>query len=721
MTLNSNHLNLEHKIKMKIALAQMEVIPGQPQKNITTMLRMIAEAKQQQVDLIAFPEMCISGYLVGDKFLEDAFCTDLMEYDEVLRKASEGTGRDEEMGIAIAYGNIFVERAKDGLSIHKNELSIHKIGYHPNKDGRSRKYNAVRIFQNGKAAQRADKNRQNSKHEIPNKQTIIPDGVQPKTLLPNYRFFDDERYFFSTEDIAKDYGISLQELLQPFMIKVNGREIPIGFEVCEDLWCEDYRKDGKAQNVTKMLLDNGAEYIINISASPWTFGKNNSRDKRMAFLKQDCGEKFVPFFYVNCTGAQNNGKNIVTFDGGSTVYDANAQPVALSKAAYQEELMIVDTEKISGISGISGAQISGTSRIEKRYIAQKMDALVAGIRHLKNIHGSEQEPKFLLGMSGGVDSSVAAALLTLAVGKDKVLGINMPTQFNSEATKSAAKHVADQLGITYLELPIGDLTAVNEKLLERYTPDSKTKKLNSLQKGNIAAKIRGTNILSNLAALYGALFTNNGNKLEVALGYATLYGDVNGAIAPLADLTKTEVYELGKYLNQVVFGKEIIPAKLFPDQLHRFPKDGIIPSAELEENQIDPMKFGYHDALLMMLTDYQIKTGEDFLQAFIDGKLGNMIEQFLGQIHPVENGFGYQLMERWGVHDAKTFVEDLDWFLPLAARSIFKRVQSPPIIITSKTAYGYDRRESMLSWQPTQAYERLQKEVLAMEKYTPKR
>ncbi|MBI1968885.1 NAD(+) synthase, partial [Candidatus Woesearchaeota archaeon] len=272
---------------MKIALAQMGVVPGQPKKNIETMLRMIGEAKATGAHLLAFPELCVSGYLVGDKFLEDRFCADLMEYDDILRKASQG--------IALAYGNLFVHSDQDG--------------WHPNKDGRSRKYNAVRLFQNGQPIPRL--------RDL----GLLPPGVQPKTLLPDYRFFDDERYFFSVEDVAKDFNVPLKELLQPYLIDVDGEPIPVGFAICEDLWCEDYRCKGQAQNITKMLIENGAQYIVNISASPWTFGKHQARDNRLKFLKQDCGEQFVPFFYVNCTGAQNNGKNIITFDGGSTVYN----------------------------------------------------------------------------------------------------------------------------------------------------------------------------------------------------------------------------------------------------------------------------------------------------------------------------------------------------------------------------------------------------------------
>lgn len=664
---------------MKIALAQMEVVPGRPKKNLETMLNMIETAKHHSVDLIAFPEMCLGGYLVGDKWLDDDFCLNLMKGNEELQKSSEG--------IAIAYGNIFVDnqinaRLKDGK-------------FHPNKDGRSRKYNAVYVFQNGKPVARAPET------------IILPAGVQPKTLLPNYRFFDDERYFFSLEDIAKDFNVSLDGLAQPFLIEVNGKKIPVGFEICEDLWCEDYRRNGEAQNITKILIENGAQYLVNISASPWTFGKNQARDNRIKFLKQESGEDFVPFFYVNCVGAQNNGKNIVTFDGGSTVYNAQGEPIIFDQKAYAQELIEVNTKDLSQ---------EGTSRAEKSYIEQKCEASIRGIKHVKDMQGQEEHPRFILGMSGGVDSAVVAALLTLAVGKDRVLGVNMPTIFNSDQTKQSAAHTAEQLGIAYLNIPIGELADVNEKVLEERDLDGQHRKLNALQKGNVAAKIRGTSILSNLAAKYHALFTNNGNKLEVALGYATLYGDVNGAICPLADLTKTEVFDLARYLNNSVFKREVIPWNVIPDQLYRFTKDQIQPSAELEENQVDPMKFGYHDALLMMMTDYKKRSAEDIMRLYVFGTLDKELEKYLHQ----EEGYGYQLMKRWGVDDQKTFVEDLEWFTRGIQRSVFKRVQAPPIIITSKSSYGYDLRESILPYETSLEEDRLKKQILGGKEYTPK-
>lgn len=655
---------------MKVALAQMEVIAGNPKQNLETMLRMIAQAKQQQVDLIAFPEMCVGGYLVGDKWVEDAFCADLMEFNEVLRKASDG--------IAITYGNICLDDRVEGAA---------GPDHHPNKDGRTRKYNAVYVLQNGKPAERMQD------------ASVLPSGVQPKTLLPNYRVFDDERYFFSLEDVAKDAGVTLESLAQPFLIEVNGKKVPVGFELCEDLWCEDYRVQGKALNPTKMLIDNGAEFIINLSASPWTYGKNAARDRRVQFLKQEAGETFTPFLYVNCTGVQNNGKNLITFDGGSTAYSAAGMPVQLANQEHREELLIVDAGQLG--------ELPLQQRVEKSKIAQKEDAIIAGIRHVQHMVGSAQQPKWVIGLSGGIDSAVVAALLTRAVGADRVLGVNMPTEYNSEKTKQAAAQIAEALGIPYVVVPIGEMVTANVTMLNGANFDGRGRTLTPTQLGNVHAKIRGTSVLSNIAAMYGALFTNNGNKLEVALGYATLYGDVGGAIAPIADLTKTEVVEMAKHLN-AQYGREVIPAAVIPDALFRFRADQIQPSAELEKDQVDPMRFGYHCALLDAFTDYQKKTPTDVMQWYQEGTL----EEHLG--------IPYAMIKRWGIDTPKTFVEDLEWFDRQMQRSVFKRVQSPPIILTSKSAYGYDIRESILPVHTTQAYERLKQQVLSMDTYVPR-
>jgi NAD+ synthase (glutamine-hydrolysing) len=217
---------------------------------------------------------------------------------------------------------------------------------------------------------------------------------------------------------------------------------------------------------------------------------------------------------------------------------------------------------------------------------------------------------------------------------------------------------------------------------------------------NLQAKIRGTSILSNLAAKYNGIFTNNGNKLEIALGYATLYGDVGGERAPIGDLNKIEVVKMAEFMNNKIFKDEVIPCTLFPDRLWRFNANQIQPSAELKEAQVDPMKFIYHDALLDMMTDYQKTSVADIMQLYLDGKLHEKIDYYLADILEGDK-VGLEIMQRWGVDNPAEFVKDLEWFDSTIQKNVFKRIQSPPIIITSKSAYGYDIRESMLPYEPT--------------------
>lgn len=639
-----------------IALAQMDVIPGNPRINVDKMIEMINEAKQKQVDLICFPEMCIGGYLLGDKFLEDTYCEELMSYNDEILAHSDN--------IAICYGNIYVDKNPNG--------------YHPNKDGRSRKYNAAYVVQNGDYVKRLKEN------------DILPKGVQPKTLLPNYRFFDDERYFFSLPDVAMDFDVALNDLLSPFLINIKNQNVPIGVELCEDLWCHDYRCCGEPINITEILIKAGAQKIINLSASPWTFMKNNARDRRVKYLKEN-SNSFVKFYYVNCVGVQNNGKNIITFDGGSTVYNENGDPCILSKTGWQEDLMIID----------NNSSFESKTRKTGNTIQEKYKAILNGLKRSNNVLGLN--PKFVIGLSGGIDSSLVATLLVLAFGKQNVIGVNMPSKYNSPKTKASAQALAKNLGIEYLIMPIEDMVHANTKTLE-----SDGKPLSEFNLENVQAKIRGTAILSNLAAKYKAFFTNNGNKVEIALGYATLYGDWGGAISPIGDLTKTEVVDMCKYINDVIFGEETIPNQLIPDALWRFEKDQIEPTAELKSNQVDPMKFGYHCKLLESFTNYQKKSVEDIMQWYLDGVLHEKL------------GISKKLLIRWGIDVPNEFIKDLEWFHDTIQRNVFKRIQAPPIILTSKSSYGYDIRESILPVLKSKHFNILKSRIAKLDKYPSK-
>ncbi|OGI03618.1 MAG: NAD(+) synthase [Candidatus Margulisbacteria bacterium GWF2_38_17] len=656
---------------MKIALGQIKIIPNNAEKNITRILEMVRQAKEQEVDLIVFPEMAIGGYMLGDDWLRDDVCADLMKYNELIRKESES-------GIAIAFGNIFLD---DKI----NERIGDPDGYHPDEDGRARRYNAVYVYQNGNPVPR-----QNEPLTQNTRKPILPPGITIKTLLPNYRFFDDKRYFHSLLGVAQDSGTAVESLIQPFLISFNGNKIPIGFILCEDMWCREYRKNNQTINPTKILIENGARAIFNLSSSPWTFGKNNARDKRVKHLQDSLNNHKVPFFYVNCTGAQNNGKNIITFDGGTTIYNQQGDPVILSRAPYQEELFVTAIQDIQKKTAVT--------RTEKPKIAQKFDALIEGFRHIKDNMGAKSDPTTIIGLSGGIDSAVSAALAVIAFGKDKVMAVNMPTKYNSSETKTAAAHTAEKLGINYQVIPIDELVNLKIKMLNKTDLDRTGKMLSTLNEENMQSKIRNQ-ILSDLSAKYDGIYTCNGNKVEISTGYYTLDGDGRGAIAPLGDLLKTEVFELALHINQLL-GKEVIPEKLIPDQYGQFGSDKIQPSAELKHTQIDPFKWVYHDAIIEKLTFYFAKNAEDFLEWYIAGSLAKNL------------GIDPKVISVYEVDKPDNFIKDLDWLMKLIHNNRYKRVQSVPIIVTSTTAWGYDRRESLTPFTPTQRYEALRIKIL---------
>lgn len=655
---------------MKIALAQMEVTPGRIDKNVRKIVDMIALARLQDADLVVFPELCVSGYILSDMWVSDSFCDALMDCNKMIAEASAG--------IAVAYGNIYADREV------KRRWNDSKP--HPNKDGRTRKYNAVYVVQNGQPVRRVRES------------MILPKGVHPKTLLPNYRIFDDERYFFSLQDVARDAGVPLQDMAQPFILEANGKTTVVGFEVCEDLWCSDYRSAGEPLNITRLLIENGAELIVNISASPWNYGKNDARDKRIRFLKEQSRGEFVPFLYVNNVGVQNNGKNLVTFDGGTTAYNRDGRPVLMAEKSYMEELIVFDDSVFNK---------APLSRKQEPKIRRKFEAIISGIKHM-SLFKPEREPlQFVIGLSGGIDSAVVACLLTVACGNGNVIGINMPSFHSSGKTKDTARQIADKLKVDLFTVPIDDFVSQHQIFSDFDSIFTPSKAARDLSDENIQAKVRGTSILSNFAGRYNRFFTCNGNKLEIALGYTTLYGDVNGALAPIGDLTKSEVYEMARFLNDEVFREAVIPSSLLPDRLFSFDGRWIVPSPELKEKQIDPIKFGYHCALLEALTDYNRKSPEEILEWYLNGELQERLN------------IGNDLIVRWGMEDPEAFVQDLEWFVSTIQRNTFKRVQAPPIIITSRASYGYDIRESMLNFYATSLYSELKSEVLKLKVYLP--
>jgi len=612
---------------MKIALTQLDVKAGQPKKNVARMLEMIQEAKNNKVDLIAFPEMAVGGYLVGDKWTDDQYCRNLAEYDDVIRKASNG--------IIIVYGNICL---------------IDEPFRYKGFDGRKARYNAVYIVENDKIA-----------------------NVKMKTLLPNYRIFDDKRYFLSANDknFENNHPITLS----------NG--IKVGLEICEDAWWEDY-----GINVTEKLINNGADLIVNVSSSPWTPGKNIARDNRINNMKKILGDKFVPFYYVNACGVQNNGKNIITFDGDSRIYNKNAEKLPHKKLdAYEEGIIYISNEDLN--SDNWPIFENNINSVEEIMIKEKFNAIIRAYKGIDEMLGFK--PNYVFGLSGGIDSSLTATLAVIALGKERVLSFNLPSKYNSNKTKNAAEELAMKLDIRYQIIPIEELFNITAWTVAGFNAD----KLSSLIQENIQARIRGSSILMNLAAINNGVMTNNGNKLETALGYFTMAGDNQGVFAPIGDLTKVEVFKMAKYINRK-YGN-IIPYSLIPDDDFNF---DIAPSAELKENQLDPMKWGYHDRMLELILEFKKHSPEDFMRWYINGELCTKMK------------IKENLFTKYNLDNPKVFIDDLEWFFSTIQKNVFKRVQSPPIVLLSKTAFGYDLRESMFTWESSLEYDRLKAKIL---------
>jgi NAD+ synthase (glutamine-hydrolysing) len=615
----------------------MRVVPGKPDINFSTMCKFVTRAKEQGCSIIAFPEMCVGGYLLGDRWTEERWCSYLMTYNEKLRLLSDN--------ILILYGNVYVDYKKS------------------NKDGRVRKFNAGYAWFNKEPLKGSP---------------CLPDGISVKSLFPNYRIFDDERYFYSLLELSTDLGVSMAELLQPFTFTIDRATIRVGVEICEDLWFNDYYYSRKPLNISQVLIKNGADLIFNLSASPWTYGKNRARNNRIkdAFTLAGC---FKPFFYVNCTGVQNNGKNFVTFDGDSTVYNETAQVICEAQEPFCEAMLVYDSTR----------QYTPIQKIHVGPVESKFRAAVEGMRGLDELMGRSDYP-VVIGLSGGVDSALVACIVERALGKERIIGCTLPSRYNSEDTRKTAEHIAHTLGFAFHTIPIEGLVSEHEKVLAQFSPSE-------FNKENIQAKIRGTSILSNIAGITGGVMTNNGNKIEVALGYATLYGDVNGVIAPVGDMLKTEVFDTAKYLNSEVYGSSVIPPALLPNEMFEF---AVPPSAELRSNQIDPMKWGYHDALVRLFTDYRKVSAEQILEWYCEGSICKNLE------------ISELLFKKFHLNEPSVFVDDLEWVVRCMQRSVFKRIQAPPIIILSKGSYGYDIRESQLQVHYTENYLRLKNRIL---------
>jgi NAD+ synthase (glutamine-hydrolysing) len=566
--------------RLRIGMAQVNATVGDFAGNRNKILKAVKEARALGADLVTFPELAICGYPPEDLLFKPQFIDQNRRSLEEVVKASSG--------ISVVVG--FVD-AKEDI------------------------YNAAAIICDGKLA-----------------------GVYHKIFLPNYGVFDENRYFRAGTECP--------------VYVIAG--IKVGVNICEDIWYE-------AGPATTQALS-GAEVIVNISASPYHFGKGSYRERMIATRAAD---NVAIIAFNNLVGGQDE----LVFDGSSLVADEKGRLLARGRQ-FEEDMILVDldvesvfrtrlhdprwrkelavnqeprwhTERIT----VSQAPFSTEKpalpprKVETRGLpAEVYDALVLGTHDYIVKNGFE---KVLIGLSGGIDSSLVAAVAVDALGKSNVVGVAMPSPYSSPGSRSDAELLAKNLGIKLLTIPI---EKVFKAYLDMLAEAFKGKKPDVTEE-NIQARIRG-NILMALSNKFGWLVLTTGNKSEMATGYTTLYGDMAGGFAVIKDVPKTMVYQLARYRNSL--GKaEIIPSAIIDKP----------PSAELRPEQKDTDTLPPYELLDPVLTAYveEDKSVEQIIAMGIDEK---------------------------AVRKAARLVDG----------SEYKRRQAPPGIKITPRAFGRDRR-----------------------------
>ncbi len=536
---------------MKVALCQIDTTVGDLAGNVARIADFAERAAAAGAQLAVFPELSVSGYPPEDLLIREAFLT---AHDSALRDLAARLPRD----LAVLVGCI------------ERNVDAERIG------GRSLR-NAAALLRDGRI-----------------------DIVARKSLLPTYDVFDESRYFEPWTSPREN------------IVEVCG--IRVGVVVCEDGWNDEQFWPRRSYSLDPVaeLAAAGAQMVVNVSASPWSLGKDTLRQRMVLHA---AGRHGIPLVYVNLVG----GNVELQFDGAS--FAAGPEGLACAPVRFEEALQVVDTEA------------SWTIPPDERP-AEEMHhrALVQGIAdHARKF----SLPRAVIGLSGGIDSAVTAALAVDALGAENVLGIGMPSKWSSEHSRTDAKELADKLGVEFHELSIAPLQDAYDLVLEPVFAGTQP----GLAEENLQSRMRGA-LLMAFSNKRGHLVLTTGNKSECAVGYCTLYGDTNGGLAPIADLWKTQVWALARWINR---DGERIPQRSIDKP----------PSAELRPDQLDTDSLPPYEQL--------------------DTVLALLVEQDVS----VEEASRRTSMEREVVADL---------FAKLQAAE-FKRYQYPPILRVSERSF----------------------------------
>jgi len=564
---------------LRLGLAQINTIVGDLDGNRAKLEEWIERAKGQSVDLLLFPELAVTGYPPEDLLLRPGFVRAAEKsLEQVARKAR---------GIVVLVGT----------PIYDRDL-----------------YNVCAVCAGGEVK-----------------------AIYRKRFLPNYGVFDEDRYFAPGRDLV---------LLE------HGKTLA-GVTICEDMW-------QPGPPATDLSLA-GAELLVNLSASPFHLSKDREREEMLITRARD-NQCFVAL--CNAVGGQDE----LIFDGHSVVIDDEGEVLARAPG-FEEALLVVDVDPEAVIGrrlrdvrrrslerertetppvsvvhvGIAreptnGKHVAGEVAPMLDELEQMRLALELGLRDYVEKNGFTD---VVIGVSGGIDSALTAALAVEALGAERVHCVSMPSRYSSEGTRSDAKALAESLGTAFLELPIDHIyDAFESALAEVFSgrePD--------LAEENLQARIRGV-LLMALSNKFGWLVIATGNKSELSVGYSTLYGDMAGGFALLKDVYKTDVFRLAKHLNERA-GKELIPQSIIDRA----------PSAELRADQLD----------------------EDSLPPY--PKLDKVLEAYVELDRSREelstDGFEADVVDR---------------AIAMIDRAEYKRRQAPPGVKLRPKAFGRDRR-----------------------------
>ncbi|MFQ5511485.1 MAG: NAD+ synthase [Candidatus Krumholzibacteriia bacterium] len=539
---------------MRITVAQINPVVGAINDNVSRLLSLVETAAGERADLVVFPELVVTGYPPRDLLERPTFVAQARAGLDVVVDASKA---HPELGIIL------------GCPLATGQPHGKPL------------YNAALLIGGGKVL-----------------------CEQPKMLLPTYDVFDEARHFMP----AGDNGV----------VEFGGAVI--GLSICEDLWCEPdpWNRRPYATDPIEMLAQKGATLLINISASPFSMGKEKTRYELMRNHAMKHG---IPFLLVNQVG----GNDDLVFDGRSLLVGADGSAVEVLPS-FEESVRTIDTDA-GGREGPYAHEDDVTAVLK---------ALVLGTRDYVAKCGFE---KALIGLSGGIDSAVTAAVACRALGPENVLGVAMPSPHSSKGSLDDARALADNLGIRLELIAIDDVMKVYDRALREVFAGRESDKTEE----NIQARIRG-NIIMAISNKFGYLPLSTGNKSELAVGYCTLYGDMSGGLAVISDVPKTLVYRLAHHINA---GKPVIPASTIEKA----------PSAELKPGQKDADTLPPYEVL------------DRILERLIDGHLG--IDRI------VEDGF-----------DRDTVA----WVALAVRRNEYKRKQAPPGIKVTSKAFGAGRR-----------------------------